>query len=362
MLELQGVGKRVGREDHIRDLSLSLERGSLNVLLGPTLSGKTTLMRLMAGLDKPTSGDIKMDGKSVAGVSVRDRNVAMVYQQFINYPGLTVYENIASPMRLAKVNRQDLDKKVREAAALLKLEPYLDRTPLNLSGGQQQRTAIARALVKSAELVLLDEPLANLDYKLREELRVELPRLFAQTGAILVYATTEPQEALLLGGQTATLSEGGLTQFGETINVYNKPADLLTAQTFSDPPFNLADVTVAANELTYRGGSFGRILGTAPDLKDGSYTAAVRPHHLSLVQTNQHTIALSAVVGTSEITGSETFIHITVSDNRWVVLTHGVHRISPGETINVYLNPASLYLFDDRGTLALAPTATAAES
>jgi len=362
MLELLGVGKRVGREDHINDLSLSLEAGSLNVLLGPTLSGKTTLMRLMAGLDKPTSGDIRVDGKSVAGVSVRDRNVAMVYQQFINYPGLTVYENIASPMRLAKVNRQELDKKVREAAGLLKLEPYLDRTPLHLSGGQQQRTAIARALVKGAELVLLDEPLANLDYKLREELRVELPRIFAQTGTILVYATTEPQEALLLGGKTATLSEGRLTQFGETINVYNQPADLLTAQTFSDPPFNLASVSIAANELTYSGGSFGRIKGTAAPLKEGSYTAAVRPHHLSLEQTHQHTIALSATVGTSEITGSETFIHVKVAGNRWVVLTHGVHRISPGETINVYMNPASLYLFDDRGTLALAPTAIAVGS
>ena len=213
--------KKAGRENHISDLSLSLERGSLNVLLGPTLSGKTTLMRLMAGLDKPTSGDITLDGKSVAGVSVRKRNVAMVYQQFINYPGLTVYENIASPMRLARINKTELDRKVREAASLLKLEPYLERTPLHLSGGQQQRTAIARALVKQAELVLLDEPLANLDYKLREELRIELPRIFAETGAIFVYATTEPQEALLLGGKTATLSEGRLTQFGDTISVYH---------------------------------------------------------------------------------------------------------------------------------------------
>ena len=355
MLEFHNVFKKAGRENHISDLSLSLERGSLNVLLGPTLSGKTTLMRLMAGLDKPTSGDITLDGKSVAGVSVRKRNVAMVYQQFINYPGLTVYENIASPMRLARINKTELDRKVREAASLLKLEPYLERTPLHLSGGQQQRTAIARALVKQAELVLLDEPLANLDYKLREELRIELPRIFAETGAIFVYATTEPQEALLLGGKTATLSEGRLTQFGDTISVYHQPADLLTAQTFSDPPFNLVNVSVAANELVFSGGSFGKISDSSVSLTEGEYTAAVRPHHLSLVQSGQHPVALAAVVGTSEITGSETFIHVKIANNRWVVLTHGVHRVKPGEAINVYLNPETLYLFDQQGRLARLP-------
>jgi len=146
MLTLSNVCKRVGREDHISDVDLEFQRGSLNILLGPTLAGKTTLMRLMAGLDKPTSGDISIDGKSVAGVAVRDRNVAMVYQQFINYPGLTVYENIASPMRLAKVDKATLDRKVHEAAELLKLTPYLDRTPLHLSGGQPHcnRTSVGQ--------------------------------------------------------------------------------------------------------------------------------------------------------------------------------------------------------------------------
>lgn len=357
MLELQNVSKRVARDDHISDVTIAFEQGSLNVLLGPTLSGKTTLMRLMAGLDKPTGGDIKVNGKSVVGVSVRDRNIAMVYQQFINYPGLTVYENIASPMRLAKVKGAALDKKVREAARLLKLEPYLERTPLNLSGGQQQRTAIARALVKGAELVLLDEPLANLDYKLREELRVELPRLFAETGTILVYATTEPQEALLLGGKTATLSEGRVTQFGDTISVYNQPHNLSTAQSFSDPPFNLAHISVAANEMIFNGSPFGNLNDLQVNLAEGAYTAAIRPHHLSLVPTDQHTIKLSTVVRTSEITGSETFIHLNLADNRWVILTHGVHQVRPDDKIDVYLNPGSFYLFDSHGSLAHAPIA-----
>ncbi|HEU4985554.1 MAG TPA: ABC transporter ATP-binding protein, partial [Rhizobiaceae bacterium] len=223
MLELRNVSKTVGAEEHIRGVSLALQHGTLNVLLGPTLSGKTSLMRLMAGLDTPTSGSVFFDGVDVTGQPVQKRKVAMVYQQFINYPAMTVYENIASPLRVAGEDRQALDRKVRKAAELLRLTPYLDRTPLNLSGGQQQRTALARAIVKNAGLVLLDEPLANLDYKLREELRAELPKIFAESGAIFVYATTEPHEALLLGGSTATLSEGRVTQFGPTIEVFRNP-------------------------------------------------------------------------------------------------------------------------------------------
>lgn len=362
MLELDRVSKQVGNSLHINDVSLQLEKGSLNILLGPTLSGKTSLMRLMAGLDKPTSGHVRVDGKSVTGVSVRGRNVAMVYQQFINYPAMTVYENIASPLRLEGASKSVIDSKVREAAELLKLTDYLDRTPLNLSGGQQQRTALARALVKGAELVLLDEPLANLDYKLREELRVELPRLFAETGAVFVYATTEPHEALLLGGKTITLHEGSVTQFGPTIDVYNRPVDLQTAQTFSDPPINIIGVSTRAGQLL--AGSHG--LGSVPDegggkLADGDYTLAFRPHHVSLTQTSTHTIPIAVTVGTSEITGSETYMHVTVDTGPgkayWVVLTHGVHRVSNGEPITVYLDPSRYYLFaGDDGSLRRAPS------
>src|SRR5690606_27762603 len=220
MLELRDVSKQVGIESHIRNVSLTLERGTLNVLLGPTLSGKTSLIRLMAGLDRPTSGSIWFDGVDVTGVAPQKRNIAMVFQQFINYPSMSVYDNIASPLRVSGMGRDEIDSRVRKTAALMRLEPYLDRMPLNLSGGQQQRTALARAIVKTAGIVLPDEPLANLDYKLREDLRADLPRIFAEAGSIFVYATTAPTEALLLGGRTATLSEGRVTQFGPTIDVY----------------------------------------------------------------------------------------------------------------------------------------------
>ncbi len=229
MLRLANIARRVDSHNALQDISLELKRGELNILLGPTLSGKTSLMRVMAGLDRPDSGELTFDGESVIGVPVQRRELAMVYQQFINYPSLSVYENIASPLRVAGLERHEIEARVAQAAQL-KLEPYLNRKPANLSGGQQQRVALARALVKRASLVLLDEPLANLDYKLREELRAELPVLFAELGAVLVYATTEPSEALVLGGKTACLNRGRVEQFGPTLDLYRDPDTLMAAR------------------------------------------------------------------------------------------------------------------------------------
>ena len=356
MLELKNISKKVGNQFHIKDVSLKLEKGTLNILLGPTLSGKTSLMRLMAGLDRPTQGDILFNGKSVVGVPVQKRNVAMVYQQFINYPAMTVYENIASPLRVAGFDNAEIDKRVRDAADMMKLSPYLDRTPLNLSGGQQQRTALARAIVKGAELVLLDEPLANLDYKLREELRIELPKIFAETGAIFVYATTEPQEALLLSGDTATLHEGRITQFGETIKVHNAPVDLQTAQTFSDPPMNVIEVRKEGGKFI-----FDSVKVSVPKnisgIADGAYSLGIRPHHIHLSRQNGKNIAMKASVATTEITGSESFIHLIKNGLKLVSLTPGVTRVNIGSEISIYLDQAKFFVFDDKGKLVSAPAA-----
>ena len=354
MLELQNVCKKVGNIFHIKDVSLKLDKGSLNVFLGPTLSGKTTLMRLMAGLDKPTSGEILMNGQSVLKTPVQKRNVAMVYQQFINYPGFSVYENIASPMRVAGVDDKTIDIKVRAAADLMKITPYLDRGVLNLSGGQQQRTALARALVKEAELVLLDEPLANLDYKLREELRIELPRIFEETGAIFVYATTEPQEALLLGGDTATLHEGRVTQFEKTIDIYNKPTTLIAAQTFSDPPMNVINATKKDNNFIFSQGNIA-CSDDLINLSDEQYSIGVRPHHLKLKKPNNESIKVDGNVTNTEVAGSETFIHFAKDDLKLVLLTHGVHIVDIGEEVSVYLDASNFFIFDKDENLVSSP-------
>ena len=281
-VSLDQVSRLVDSVPTISDVTFTLERGTLNVLLGPTLSGKTSIMRLLAGLDKPSDGRVLVDGKDVTGFDVRKRSVAMVYQQFINYPSLTVYENIASPLRVQGKPKAEIERRVQEAASLLRLEPYLRRLPLNLSGGQQQRTAIARALVKGADLVLLDEPLANLDYKLREELRTELPRIFAASGAIFVYATTEPSEALLLGGRTVCLWEGRVLQIGDTARVYREPDTMRVAQVFSDPPLNIVGVEKTNNAVRYSGGGEAPASGLYAGVPDGAYRIGFRAHQLEL--------------------------------------------------------------------------------
>jgi glycerol transport system ATP-binding protein len=359
-LVLDRISSQVGTEAHIRDVSLTLEKGSLNVVLGATLSGKTSLLRLMAGLDVPTSGRILVNGRDVTGVRVQRRQVAMVYQEFINYPTLTVYENIASPLRVSGIPAADIDARVRDAARLLQLEPYLDRLPLQLSGGQQQRTAFARALVKQAELVLLDEPLANLDYKLREELREELPRIFAASGAIFVYATAEPNEALLLGGKTATLFEGRVTQFGPTPDVYRRPDDLTTARVFSDPPLNTLQATKKGGTVALGTGATVRAMGAFQEVADGAYTVGFRAHHLSIEPPSGEAIAFPATVSVSEITGSESFIHLDVGQHRFVALMPGVWRLEPGSPVNAYIDPRRLFLFNAAGGVAACALAEAA--
>ena len=360
-LVLSGVSKIVGAETHIHETDLRLERGTMNVLLGPTLSGKTSLMRLMAGLDHPSSGQISWEGKDVTGVRVQDRQVAMVYQQFINYPSMSVYENIASPLRLKGLPKAEIDQKVRATAELLKLnERQLARKPLELSGGQQQRCALARALVKEAGLVLLDEPLANLDYKLREELRDEIPKIFEESGAIFVYATTEPHEALLLGGNTACLWEGRITQFGPTPEVYRTPKDAITARVFSDPPMNFLSVTKTGGRLTFAEGDGAGPIDLFEALPDGQYLAGFRANHLHIERPSPAALEFHGRIAGTEITGSESFVHFDHGAERWVALVHGVHELPFHSDATVYVDPSHVYIFAADGTLAATASYAAA--
>ena len=360
-LVLTGVSKVMNGQTHIHKTDLELKSGTMNVLLGPTSSGKTSLMRLMAGLDVPNSGKVIWDGKDVTGMRVQDRGVAMVYQQFINYPSMSVYENIASPMRLLRQSADQIDAAVRKAADLMKLSPFLDRKPLELSGGQQQRCALARALVKDAGLVLLDEPLANLDYKLREELRAEIPKIFEEAGSIFVYATTEPEEALLLGGNTATMWEGKITQFGKTPFVYRQPVNAITARVFSDPPMNFLKIHKSDGKLLFDDGQAAPASGAFADLDDGSYLAGFRPNHLELEKHGPGVLEFSAKLHVTEITGSETFVHLDHHGDNWVGLIHGVRDLKIGASLDVYLDPAHVYIFAEDGTsVAPASYATAA--
>ncbi|MFT6294245.1 MAG: glycerol transport system ATP-binding protein [Glaciecola sp.] len=348
MLELRSVSRRVEGDVFVNDVSLRLNRGSINILLGPTLAGKTSLMRLMAGLDKPDSGEILFDGESIVGVPVQKRNLAMVYQQFINYPNLTVFENIASPLRVAKLGSAEINKRVGEASDLLALSPFLNRNPSELSGGQQQRVALARAIVKRAGLVLLDEPLANLDYKLREELRSELPSLFAELGAVLVYATTEPGEALVLGGYTACLHQGSVQQFGPTLDVFKNPVALESAKIFSDPPLNITKFE-SSEGICKISGEERELSFLRAKLPNGSYSLGVRPHHLYLTPTDSDDLVFKGDVSVTELSGSESFIHFDFQGQPWVALIHGIQNFKEAERVEFYVRFKNAFVFDADG-------------
>ncbi len=352
---LEHITRVVDGQTWINDVSLELEPGSFNVFLGRTLAGKTSLMRLIAGLDKPTSGCIKMNGADVTGMRVQQRNISMVYQQFINYPNLTVFDNIASPLRLANMDERTIKKRVQETAEMLHIEQFLPRLPLELSGGQQQRTAMARALVKDASIILFDEPLVNLDYKLREELRQELRELFKERNTIAIYATTEPNEALALGGTTTVLHEGRMLQHGPTADVYHRPTDILTAEMFSEPPINVVRGRVSDAEVSFDERVHFPLNKDLQGLQPGDYRFGVRASHIGLVPQNDDDLELSVKVDLAEISGSETFLHVRNESMNLVLHLSGVHAYDVDEDLNIYFPTHKLYAFDMQGKLIHAP-------
>ena len=349
-LMLEGITKNVGAAAWLSKMSLAPLPGAVTVLLGATQAGKTSLMRIMAGLDKPTSGHVRVDGSDVTGVGVRERNVAMVYQQFINYPSMTVADNIASPLRLR--GEKNIDQRVLEIAQRLHIEAFLQRLPAELSGGQQQRVALARALAKGAPLMLLDEPLVNLDYKLREELREELTQLFASGDSTVIYATTEPGEALLLGGHTAVLDAGELLQYGPTAEVFHHPVSLRVAQAFSDPPMNLMAADAAPGGVQLRAGP--ALAVATPASASGALTVGVRANALR-VAPRPLDVALPGTVELAEISGSDTFVHVHTAVGELVAQLTGVHFFELGAPLTLHMAAAQAYVFEAAGALCVAP-------
>ncbi|WP_374427524.1 ABC transporter ATP-binding protein [Ideonella dechloratans] len=351
-LKLEGISQRVGAAPWLYEMDLAPQPGAVTVLLGATQAGKTSLMRIMAGLDTPSTGRVSVDGQDVTGLPVRQRNVAMVYQQFINYPSMTVYDNIASPLRLGGRPAAEIDRQVRALAERLHIEVFLERLPAELSGGQQQRVALARALAKGAPLMLLDEPLVNLDYKLREELREELCQLFASGQGTVVYATTEPAEALLLGGWTAVMDQGELLQYGPTAEVFHHPRSIRVARAFSDPPMNLLPAQATEGGLQLAGGP--ALALALPPTEQRALTVGVRASALR-VAPRAGDVALAGTVELAEISGSDTFVHVLTAVGELVAQLTGVHEFDLGAPITLHASPAQVHVFDARGELLLAP-------
>lgn len=370
-LRLEGVTKQVSGATHLYPLDLELAAGQMNVLLGATLAGKTSLLRLMAGLDVPTSGRLhevrrgtaaESTTREVTGRPVRERDLAMVYQQFINYPSLSVRENIASPLKLQGMKGAELAARVAATAESLRLTPFLDRRPAELSGGQQQRVALARALAKNAGLLLLDEPLVNLDYKLREELRLELLQLLRERNTTVVYATTEPQEALQLGGQVVVMDAGRVLQSGPTLEVFHRPASLAAARAFSDPPLNLVSARFdGARGVAHLPGGLEVTLtsAAASSLRADGRTdllLGLRPHQLHSAPDGCRNVSLHGTVELAEISGSDTYVHVHAVGTNIVAQWRGIHPLPLGSTAHLFLDPREFFGFATTGETLFVPT------
>jgi glycerol transport system ATP-binding protein len=360
-LELQDVSLLVEEQSYLNDISLRFEAGSFNVLLGRTLAGKTSLLRVLAGLDKPSHGRVFYNDQDVTGIAVQKRGLSMVYQQFINYPHLTVWENIASPLQLTKISAGEITRRVKQIAEMLHIGEYLQRLPLELSGGQQQRCAMARALVKDAGIILFDEPLVNLDYKLREELRSELKALFKTRETIAIYATTEAHEALALGGTTTLLHQGKVLQTGGAQQQFAKPVNLHAADLYNEPPLNVFSASINDGILQIQPPIKLGNTGHLANLPNGQYQFAIRPNHISLQANSAGSIALKSKVDLAEISASETYLHVETSVDSeqmnlaWVVHILAIMSFRTGSAIDIFLPLEDLFVFDFAGNAICWP-------
>ena len=302
-IELRDVRKEFpGGTVAVHDLSLNVESGEVLVLVGPSGCGKSTALRLIAGLEKPTSGSIAIGGEDVVGLGPRERDLAMVFQNYALYPHLDVFRNIAFPLKERRVPKPDIDRRVREVAAMLELSELLRRKPGQLSGGQRQRVAMARALVREPRGFLLDEPLSNLDAKLRAQVRGELKTLLARLNVTSIYVTHDQVEAMTLGDRIAVLNRGLLQQLGTPDEVFDRPANLFVAAFMGSPPMNLLRGRVEGGQL--RAGTLRLEVAGVPD---GEVVVGFRPESLGLAGTGGP--GLDMQVEVVEPLGTETLVH-----------------------------------------------------
>src|SRR3954447_3208555 len=280
-IEMNNIVKQYGDGyPAVNDVSLDIADGELMILVGPSGCGKSTLLRMIVGLEDITSGDMIIDGKRVNDLAPRDRNLAMVFQNYALYPHLTVYENIAFPLRLAGEEQSVVDRKVRDAAKTLELEEHLERKPGNLSGGQRQRVAMGRAIVREADAFLFDEPLSNLDAKLRGQMRTEIARLQKQLGITTVYVTHDQTEAMTLGHRVAVLKRGILQQLATPRELYEQPGNLFVAGFIGSPPMNFLPATVEGSSVKLPFGSVEIPADKAVRAAGkGLLIAGIRPEH-----------------------------------------------------------------------------------
>ena len=350
------IGKNItykpDNQFHLNDVSFDFKKGNLYTILGRTLSGKTTFLKTIAGLLNPDTGELSFEDKDFSKIPVWERNVAMVYQQFINYPHLNVYENIIFPLKQRKLSEEQIKMDVEDALKTVGLAGFENRKIQELSGGQQQRVALARSLAKKAKILLLDEPLVNLDYKLREQLREEFKRIFSEglsQDTILIYSTTDPQEVMELNGEVLVLDEGKVLQKGPAKEIFENPKNLKVAEISNDPPMNILKGIKEPDKLNFENISIS-LPAYLKNLEDQNYYFGIRASEIKLDnEGDEFEIELA------EISGSETLLHLKKGNSKVIALIEEVMNFKIHEKVKVKFNENKFYAFNNNEELVSSP-------
>ena len=338
-IQLKNIQKRWGAIQGVRDVNLDIADEEFIVFLGPSGCGKTTTMRMISGLENPSEGEIIMDGEVMNDIDARDRDVAMVFQGYALYPNMSIYENIRFPLRMRGIPKDDHDKLIKRAAELVELTEYLDRKPSALSGGQRQRAALARAIVRQPQVFLMDEPLSNLDAKLRQHMRVQIKHIQRELKITTVYVTHDQIEAMTLADRIVIMEKGAIQQIGTPDEIYNDPTNTFVANFIGSPPMNLIDGTLSAGTFTAPGVQVEGL----PANRDGKVTLGVRPEDCIVGNAVKN---LAGLVYGVEPTGDMTFLTVKAGDKLIEVKADREYRADLNTPVTVGFDPRRIYLFD----------------
>ncbi len=357
---VKNLTKIFGKVVAVNKATFEVADGEFAVLLGPSGSGKTTTLRLIAGLEEPNEGEIWIGDRLVNDLPPRDRDVAMVFQNYALYPHMTVYQNLAFPLRVRKYPKTEIDKRVRSVARLLRIEELLDRYPRQLSGGQQQRVALGRALVREPKVFLMDEPLSNLDAKLRVYMRAELKRLQKRLGITTIYVTHDQAEAMTMADKIIVFNEGKIQQIGTPAELYHKPKNLFVAGFIGSPAMNFFDVSLVreGESLFLDSGTFkikvpSDYVGLVEKYVGSELVLGIRPEHISIVNKEGEDV-VRAKVYVLEPLGSETIVDFLLDGEKVYKIRYpGEINLNPGDEILIKFDMTKIHLFDKKNGMAI---------
>ena len=355
IVELRNVSKVYDNKlKVVSDVNLTINDKEFVVLVGPSGCGKSTTLRMIAGLEEITEGQIYIDGKFINDISPKERDIAMVFQNYALYPHMTVYENMAFGLKLRKFSKENIKQRVNDAAKILDLEKFLNRKPKALSGGQRQRVAVGRAIVRKPKVFLFDEPLSNLDAKLRVQMRTEISKLHQKLEATMIYVTHDQTEAMTMGDRIVVMKDGLVNQFDTPMNLYNKPVNQFVAGFIGSPAMNFIDVSVNdVNKLSSINGKLNFSLSAEhiDRLKDHSnkeIVLGIRPEDIRLEKNINNEIEIEALTDVVEPMGNETFIYFEIEKIQFIARVNPSKELKSGEKIKLYIDSPCVYFFDKK--------------